>query len=642
MNDGPFLPVPSAARLAKIALLACVALLLVGLPTPSIHAAALPRAAVPTDVRGPSPSPSVVAHPANLISYRSGTPFNGGGYGVAFDAYHNTFDVASTSGLQVVNEGTWTSAGSVSLPLGSYCRVVVDSARQLAFVSGGNNGEIYIVNTTSLGLVGTITTSGGAQGMAVDPSRTLLVYTDTVGVRFYDYATLALVATVTAPGPTRVAIDPVHQVVAAGSPGSKNLWLINETTHQWIGNRSIISSALPITFVPGAQSFVAGSNGNDQFSVVPDTTVGSPGNGTIPLMTTLQDMTPVGGGTDEVLVWGISELAVVAANNLSVLQNVVPAGGTSFPYGIAIDPTTEVALGVDPSLNLATPFVPSISSVPSAPSSVTLTPANNTVVVRWGASLAYLLTNYSVQYGSSPTSLTHQLSVGSSTRTTDTFPWPDGSSVYATVTAWNGTVPSPPSSPVASTVPRGVPYPPQNVTASAVGSSSAEVQWDPPAHDDGSALTFYQVGLRAASGSPWSYVRVPASATLEVVGNLSAGVAYELNVSAINAAGDGNSSAPVTVTIPPAPSPSQLPPLLSTLTSYPGVLLLAAVLVGVVLLILLLVARSRRRGKFSRAPPSSSGGGQAAPPAAPVAPYGSYPPQYAPPPYGGPPYPPPP
>ncbi|MDE1837662.1 MAG: fibronectin type III domain-containing protein [Euryarchaeota archaeon] len=566
----------------------------------------LPRAAAASG----SPALGIPPAPLNMVSYHAGTPFSGGGYGVAFDPLHQTFDVASTTrGLQVVREGTWTYAGNVSLSLGNYCRVVVDGGRQLAFVSGGTATGISIVNTTTLTVTGSIPTSGGAEGMALDPGRALLVYTDGTGVSFYNYVTSTHLAAVAVGTPTRVALDPVHQVVAASQPTTPGVvWLINETTHRWFGNVSVVPSILPLTFVPATDQFVAGSNGNNQWSTLSPATLGRSTNSTISLMTNLQDMAPVGGGTSEVLVWGNNRLSVVAANNMSVLQSIAIPGGGSFPYGIAVDPSTEVALGVDPAASQDTPFLTSVSTVPSPPAFVSLRGGNNSASVTWSASVAYRITNYSIEYGSSAATLTRTISTGSSSPSTVSLSWPDGSPVYAAVTAWNGSVSSGPSSPAVETIPVGIPFPPQNVSASAQGATVIGLQWSLPRSNDGSVITAFRVGWRDETSPTWTYEVLGATADHATLGNLTTGDTYNLNVSARNSVGYGNSSGVVTVVLSAPPTST----LADWLVTFEGLTVMALILLAVLAVTVILLVRRRKgrmRGGALGAPPSATGWG---------------------------------
>ena len=94
------------------------------------------------------------------------------------------------------------------------------------------------------------------------------------------------------------------------------------------------------------------------------------------------------------------------------------------------------------------------------------------------------------------------------------------------------------------------PGPAINVTAVA-GSGEATVSWDAPASDGGSAITQYTV-----TSDPDRLTAVVDSSTLSAtVTGLAGGIAYTFTVTATNAAGASEASAPsnsVTLPIPPA------------------------------------------------------------------------------------------
>ncbi len=476
------------------------------------------------------------------VEFTAGTPFAGGGYGVAFDAYHSTFDVVGRSGLQVVNEGTWTSGGSISLSLGSYTRIAIDSGRQLGFISGGTAGGLYIFNTTSLAVVKTLATSSTPEGLAVDPGRHLLVYLNGSSVSFFDYQTFAAPVNVAVTANLRVAIDPSDQLVATGGGGLVSI--INETTRKWVTNVSVVASNLPVGFDNVSGEVLTGSNLNDGLSLFHIKSSNPVTNLTFPPLTSIQDLCMVGGGSDEALLWGPSDLIVFAINNQSVLQTL--SGSASFPYGIAEDPATFTAVGVDPVTASDYPYygvVVNGGSGPLPPTSAVATRGNGTFTVSWTKSTTPTVSNYSVNYGPSASSLKSIFSTGSGTSSSATIPWSNGVAVYAEVTAWAGAQPSSPTRPIVSTIPGAVPYPAQLLAVQS-SNDSLSVSWTAPASDEGFPVLNYSVGVGTSPNSlTWGWSTGGPSTSLQVSG-LSDGVLEYVAVRAWNAIGGSHPTLP--------------------------------------------------------------------------------------------------
>ncbi|MDE2046278.1 MAG: fibronectin type III domain-containing protein [Thermoplasmata archaeon] len=489
--------------------------------------------------------------PLKTVLFSAGTAFSGGGYGVAFDAFHDTFDVVGSAGVQVVQEGTWSGAGSIPISLGNYDRIAIDSGRQLGFFSGGTAGNVRVFNTTTLSVVLTLKTgSNAAQGLAVDPIRHLLVYANGSGISFFNYATLAAPITIPASAGGRVAIDPDHQIVAV-SEGSM-VALLNETTRKWITNVTI-TQVLPVGYDNLTGEAVLGSNGGNALSHFQMVRSNPVTNVTIGSLTTTQDLCMVGGGSDEALLWGTSSLVVYAVNNDTILQTL--SGSGNFPYGIAEDPATFTALGVDPVNGYDSPYYGTVQS-PTPPTGVTASPGNGTFTVRWSASSSTGLTNYSVSYGASPSSLTSSYSVGSASTLSATLPWVNGAKVYADVVAWVGTQPSAPSSPVVSTTPGSIPYPPEAVSVTP-SNRSLLVSWGAPASNGGWSLLNFSVGVGATPTSlRWSWSAGGPASSLWVYG-FTDGVPEFVAVRAWNVIGGSNPSGVTSATPAGAPFPVQ-------------------------------------------------------------------------------------
>ena len=125
----------------------------------------------------------------------------------------------------------------------------------------------------------------------------------------------------------------------------------------------------------------------------------------------------------------------------------------------------------------------------------------------------------------------------------------NGTAYTFTVTATNAAGTSDPAAPSAAVTPVGVPNPPTGVIAVA-GDAEATVTWSAPASDGGSPITEYTV-----VSDPGGVTAVVDGATLtSTVTGLTNGIAYTFRVTATNAAGTSNPSAPssaVTIGLPP-------------------------------------------------------------------------------------------
>jgi Domain of unknown function (DUF4082)/Fibronectin type III domain len=94
----------------------------------------------------------------------------------------------------------------------------------------------------------------------------------------------------------------------------------------------------------------------------------------------------------------------------------------------------------------------------------------------------------------------------------------------------------------------GPPSAPQNVTATVSGATAANVSWQPPASDGGSAITGYRI-TPFVGASAQAAVDVGVVTSTRVSG-LTNGTSYTFTVKAINALGAGSASGASTAVIP--------------------------------------------------------------------------------------------
>jgi hypothetical protein len=195
---------------------------------------------------------------------------------------------------------------------------------------------------------------------------------------------------------------------------------------------------------------------------------------------------------------------------------------------------------------------PLSATVPSAPSGVNATAASASAVVSWlaPANGGSLISGYSV--ASSPGGHSCTTSGGTSCSVTGLT---NGTSYTFTVQATNSVGTGPASAPSNAVVPTSgatVPGAPQNVVAGA-GNALANVSWDAPASDGGSAITGYTVtSAPGAKTCSWTSGALACTVT-----GLTNGTSYTFTVKATNGVGTGPPSAAsnpvIPATVPGAP-----------------------------------------------------------------------------------------
>ena len=188
-----------------------------------------------------------------------------------------------------------------------------------------------------------------------------------------------------------------------------------------------------------------------------------------------------------------------------------------------------------------------------APGTVTnvsaVTAGTTSASVSWdvpsgGAPSSYRITPYVGSAAQAPTT------VGGSQTTATVGSLTTGTTYRFTVTAFNPSGEGPESAPSNEVTPLGavVPTAPRDVVARGV-TTSASVEWTPPASDGDSPITGYTV-TPYVGGVAQDPVQAPAGATSRVVTGLTNGTAYTFRVTANNAIGSGPASAPSNAATP--------------------------------------------------------------------------------------------
>jgi predicted phage tail protein len=158
-----------------------------------------------------------------------------------------------------------------------------------------------------------------------------------------------------------------------------------------------------------------------------------------------------------------------------------------------------------------------------------------------------------------------------------------GTVYYFGVKAVNAAGDSPMSN-VTSAVPYTVPGAPMMVSV-APGTSNVTIAWSAPSFDGGSPVLGYKTFYGTGSSAMVQFGGTidPSRRSVDVT-NLASGTTYQFAVKAVNAAGDGNASSPMSAkTLPSASGDSAA--------------LYAGIVIAVVLVAAMALLLARRRGR---------------------------------------------
>ena len=197
--------------------------------------------------------------------------------------------------------------------------------------------------------------------------------------------------------------------------------------------------------------------------------------------------------------------------------------------------------------------------VPNAPTSVTGTRGDSSVVVSWTVPTdngGSTITGYTAT--SSPGSFTCYVAGASSTSCTVSG-LTNGTAYTFTVVATNSAGNSSASTASASVTPATNPGAPTSVSATSNANTQSVVTWTAPTSTGGSAITDYVVEYSSDSGSTWTaFSHTASTSTSMTITGLTNGTSYLFHVAAKNSIGTGsfstNSSAAVPATTPGAPT----------------------------------------------------------------------------------------
>ena len=192
-------------------------------------------------------------------------------------------------------------------------------------------------------------------------------------------------------------------------------------------------------------------------------------------------------------------------------------------------------------------------TVPSPVRSLTATPGNRAVTLRWTAPASNggaAITDYVIQR--SPNGTTGWLTINDEVNTAYTVTGlTNGTRYYFRVLAKNAAGNSP-SSNVANAIAGTVPSAPRSLTATP-GSRRVTLKWVAPASNGGAPITAYTISY-APSGGTWRNINVAANAQSNILTGLLDGTRYYFRVSATNAVGRSSWTTNVNATPRSVPS----------------------------------------------------------------------------------------
>lgn len=301
------------------------------------------------------------------VAYGLGTPLTTGGYGVAFDPANGDFFVVNAnSTVTVVNESRWSDIATISVRAGEYAHIAIDPVHQLGFVNGGKSQLVTIFNATTFSVVSTLPSAGG-EGLALDTERCWLIYADGPALTFYNYSSRTVVDNVSAPSPTYIALDPSAGIIGYLNDSATAFFMgetsRNSTTSLTFGSTSLTA----ISYDPVSNDFVIGGQNNVTLINADDLSEAT--NLELSAGENVIGIAILNGGADEALLWeyygtgpgggGVSLLPLDIATQTFLPS--VEGNSQGWPASIAIDPETDVALGVDPVLPSSYPFLPELT-----------------------------------------------------------------------------------------------------------------------------------------------------------------------------------------------------------------------------------------------------------------------------------------
>jgi hypothetical protein len=528
---------------------------------------------------------------------------------VTIDAASGTYFIAGDAPptVRAVSESTgailWTTLFAAGSPGSDIVALATDPAQNTVFAADAGSHQLRSLNAST----GVVSFSAALPGA---PTQCALLFDPTDGDLFVgttspsqllqlDPSTLAVLQSLPIPGssPCALALDPeTGELLALSTTGIANVTEVDPSTlaaeATWSEGSgatglSVNGSGIAYLVEGGLVLAVNGSTGaSTPYSLAP---LGTPA------------VSIASDNADGLIFLGLSESPEIVVASTST-ATAVGSLNTSAPAGcLAFDPTSGVLIA--PLASSGNVFTATLVPVPGAPATLTVLGGNDSASLNWTApanSGPYPTLGYVVQahvpFGSGGVPPVEVVETSAAlTGLSDGVVYQI--SVFARSYAGVGLDPA-----TASVTPLGVPYPPAAVFLVPVSSSSAVVEWAPPANDGGSPITGYSVEYGPVGGPRLPIVSVLNVTNLTLTG-LSPSTQYSAWVTATTAIGTGHSSGLGVGTTPSAPAPA-------TGGTNSNELLLAAGGIALAALIGVVVGRASKRGPK---PPTQTAADSSAP-----------------------------
>ena len=225
------------------------------------------------------------------------------------------------------------------------------------------------------------------------------------------------------------------------------------------GSASSIASATPTNNIPSA----------------PSSPTATPGNQQITLSWTTPSSCVSSSCTYAVLYWSYGTATTSVNTGSSSTSYTISSLSNGVKYYFEVEATNNIGATSSPSIFVsATPY-----TVSSAPSSPTATPGNQQVTLSWAppsSNGGSAITSYTINYGTSSTSLTSSISTGSTSTSYTATGLTNGQTYYFDVQAVNAAGAGSASSIASATPTTGVPSQPTGLTATA-GNAQVALSW---------------------------------------------------------------------------------------------------------------------------------------------------------------------
>ena len=502
----------------------------------------------------------------------------------------------SPTSLEARNESTGAAVWTAALPL---------TAAPVGAAFDPDNGLVYVADSGSASLLSYSASTGAYQAtfplgttpsglcaLTVDPGKALLYVGSTSPAEIVAFnVTLGIVVgtfVLTGYSPCRLAVDLVnHELFVLGTPGTSGLFVLAPDPGGLMTERAlwtVPASALDLAVSPAGTAYVLVNSGTELVTLL--SPEGHPGASVDLTATpaTAVALDPVD---------GLLFLAATYASGVEVLSlaSLTVAGALIAPNvvgPIAFDPVSGTA--VAGTVGTGQILTAGLVAVPSSPTSLLVTPGNNSLSASWGPPVSsgpdpvtgYALVARPLAGGGAP--IFENVTSGTASLSNLT----DGTAYNLSVAAVSAAGSSVRLANATAT-PAGVPYPPTAVSVNGTGATSLTIDWAAPASDDGSPVFDYVVHYVPTAGG--TALSIDArNATSVVLEGLAAATEYSISVTAENQVGIGHSSAPITGTTSAAPA--SVPTW--AWVAVGAVVVLAAVVVAIV------VVRRRR----TAAPPA--------------------------------------